>query len=165
MSGNEMRRSLQLILLVFLFTDCSTASVKGTVVKVVDGDTFTILTEGKKQVKVRLHGIDAPEKGQDFANVSKQHLADLIQGEIVQINVQKKDRYGRVVAIAYVDKVNINEEMLTEGLAWHYKSYDNNPKWAELESLARKNRKGIWSLPAPTAPWKFRELKRKKRSK
>lgn len=132
----------------------------GKVVSISDGDTFRLLTEEKETIRVRLHGIDAPEKGQDFSTQSKTALSDLIFGKEVKLEQKDKDRYGRIVAVVYSNGLNVNEEMLRRGLVWHYKEYDKSQAWAQLEQKARKNKTGLWSQPAPTPPWEFRREKR-----
>lgn len=141
-------------------------SISGKVVKVADGDTFTLLDAGNQQVRVRLHGIDAPERGQDFGNVARQKLADLLAGKSVRIEEMDVDRYGRTVAIVYTaDGVCVNEQLLKEGLAWHYKEYDANEAWAKLEANAKKEKRGLWSQRNAVAPWQWRKDKRKEPTK
>lgn len=149
--------------LLFLIS-CNTANTPeqdGKVVGVTDGDTFTMLTPANKQVKVRLYGIDCPEKTQDFGNVARQKLSALIFGQPVRIDKKDKDRYGRTIAIVYNGKgLNINEQMLREGLAWHYKEYDQNPFWSDLMYEAQRKKQGLWVQPNPTPPWQWRKAKR-----
>jgi micrococcal nuclease len=138
-----------------------TPKLDGKVVSIADGDTFTLLTPENKQVKIRLHGIDCPERSQDYGTVARQKLSDLIFGQPVRIEEKDTDRYGRTIAIVYnVKGVNINEQLLKEGLAWHYTAYDKNPAWTALEQQARRQKAGLWAQPAPIAPWEFRKIKR-----
>jgi len=133
----------------------------GKVVKVADGDTFTLLDKNNKQIRVRLHGIDAPERGQDFGNVAREKLSELVFGKEVIIEKKDTDRYGRMIAIVYVnDTISVNERMLQEGLAWHYKEYDNNEAWAELEKQAKREKRGLWRQPKAIAPWQWRKEQR-----
>lgn len=132
----------------------------GRVVAISDGDTFRLLTDEKQTVRVRLHGIDAPEKGQDFSTQSRQVLSELIFGKEVHLEQKDKDRYGRVVAVVYCNGVNVNEEMLRRGMVWHYKEYDRTEAWAELEQRARSTKTGLWQQLSPTSPWQFRKEKR-----
>jgi len=143
-------------------TDVADAnSIAGYVVGIADGDTFTLLTKSKQQVKIRLYGIDCPEKKQDFGQVAKQKLSALIFNTNVTAKKINIDRYGRTVAIVYDASKNcINEELLRTGLAWHYKKYDNNPAWEKLQNDARKNKSGLWSQPNPVAPWDYRMMKK-----
>lgn len=135
----------------------------GKVVRIADGDTLTLLDSLNSQTRIRLHGIDCPENGQDFSNVAKQFLVDHCAGRIVAVEVKDKDRYGRTVGIVYNDqKINMNLELLKVGLAWHYTAYDNTIEFAEAEKIARKHRLGLWVQPNAIAPWKFRQLKKQR---
>ena len=147
------------IRLFFFFLIISSASfgqLKGKVISIADGDTFTLLVENR-QIKIRLHGIDCPEKGQDFYQAAKQFLSDKIFNKNVLVMSKGKDRYGRTVGLVLVDGINVNEELLKAGLAWHYKRYDRNPSWEELEHQARIKKKGIWSQPNPGTPSEWRK--------
>lgn len=135
------------------------AQIKGIVVSIADGDTFTLLDSENKQIKIRLHGIDCPERAQDFGQVAKQYLSDLIFRKPVSVTQTDIDRYGRTIGIVYIDTININERILLSGLAWHYKRYDSNPVWSKLEQTAKENKKGLWSKNDPVPPWEFRKLK------
>lgn len=138
--------------------EVQTSTTSGHVVRLADGDTFTLLVAGNKQLKVRLYGIDAPERAQDFGNVSRSKMQELTKGHTISIEVKDTDRYGRTVGIAHRDDgLNLNEEMLRSGLAWHYKAFDKNKKWDQLEQEARKKKLGLWSRPNPTPPWQWRK--------
>lgn len=134
--------------------------LKAKVVKISDGDTFTALLDNDQKIRVRLHGIDCPEKGQDFGNVAKEYISNLIAGKSVTILPTKTDRYGRTVAIVKVDTTNVNESLLRAGLAWHYKEYDHTARWTDLENQARNHHRKIWSAKDPTPPWQWRKRKR-----
>lgn len=140
--------------------------IYGKVVGIADGDTFTLLTDEKKQVKVRLHGIDCPERAQDFGQVARQKLSDLVFNQQVRVVEKDVDRYQRTVGVVYTsDDVCVNEELLRAGLAWHYSEYDKNPEWAALEQEARQKRIGLWSHPKPVRPSEYRKSKRKPKAK
>lgn len=141
---------------LLLFFACDTNRLTGRVVKVQDGDTFTLLTKRNEQVKIRLHGIDAPEKGQDFSRKSKEYLSDLIAGKKVTVEHKGSDQYKRVLGIAYVNRLNVNEEMLRKGLAWRYK-YNKDPRYLELQEKARKKKLNIWSMKNQVDPWQWRK--------
>ena len=134
----------------------SSSDLVGRVVKVADGDTITILDASKTQHKIRLQGIDAPEKGQAFGKVSRQYLAGMVAGREVRVAWQKRDRYQRILGTVFVDGRDINLEMLKAGMAWHYKKYDTNPAYAKAESEARTARRGLWQDKNPTPPETFR---------
>jgi len=128
----------------------------GQVVSIADGDTFTMLVNNE-QIRIRLHGIDCPEKGQDFSNVAKEFLADYVFGKVVTVKEMDVDRYGRTIGMVTIDGVNVNEKLLEAGLAWHYKNYDRNPDWAKLEDQARRDKRGLWVQPNPIPPWEWRK--------
>ena len=113
--------SLLVIQLLLLNEAVAQKEIMGKVISIADGDTFTILVEGNKQVKIRLHGIDCPEKGQDYGDVAKKHLSSLLSlHDSVKVFWKSKDRYRRTIGIAYSGGININEALLQKGLAWHY---------------------------------------------
>jgi micrococcal nuclease len=143
---------------LFFISYASAAQLTGKVVSIADGDTFTLLSNNK-QIKIRLHGIDCPEKSQDFGNVAKQFLSNLIFGKIVSVKEMDTDRYGRTIGMVTIDNKNVNEELLKAGLAWHYKHYDQNPAWMKLEDDARREKKGLWLHPNPIPPWDYRKMK------
>jgi endonuclease YncB( thermonuclease family) len=137
----------------------------GRVVKISDGDTLTVLDESKRQHKVRLIGIDAPERKQAFGTVSRQNLADLVFGKTVAVEWSKQDRYQRVLGKVLLDGQDINLEQIKAGLAWHYKRYDKDQRladrclYAEAQKAASLKGIGLWSDAAPVAPWDFRRNK------
>ncbi len=153
-----------ILFFVLFFSGCVTQNKKihtgliGKVIGVTDGDTFKLLTEDKKQVKIRLYGIDCPEKKQDYGQVAKQKLSELIFNQYVTVEEKDSDRYGRKIAIVYNESGDcINEEMLKAGLAWHYKQYDGNADWARMEEQAKTAKLGIWSKHDAIAPWLWRK--------
>jgi len=148
-----------LLFLVFISPITLSAQLVGKVVSIADGDTFTLLVQ-KTQYKIRLHGIDCPEKKQDYGEAARQFLDLMIAGDSVSVDELGKDRYGRTLGIVYVGNINVNEALLQKGLAWHYKNYDKNPAWAQLEASARLARINIWSMPNPTPPWEWRRQSR-----
>src|SRR3954467_3861194 len=93
-------------------------TLTGKVVRIADGDTVTILVDGNHQVKVRLFGIDAPERGQDYSRKSREALAELVFEKDVRVVVHDKDRYGRSVGDIYVGDLLVNEKMINDGWAW-----------------------------------------------
>jgi len=140
----------------------TTTSVSGTVVKIADGDTITILDAQNVQHKIRLQGIDAPERRQDFSEVSREHLASLVFGKYVRIEYEKVDRYGRLVGRVWVDGNDECLEQLKAGLAWHYKEYEKEQSptdrqlYASAEQEARAQKRGLWKDSNPTPPWEYR---------
>lgn len=133
------------------------------VIAIKDGDTIEILKDGKP-LRVRLYGIDAPEKNQDFGTRARQYTSDLVFGKLVELEVKDTDRYGRTVGIIYLaDGRSLNEELVGAGFAWHYKAYSRDPKLAELEQAARQARRGLWAGANPIPPWEFRKGNRTKK--
>lgn len=156
-------RFAHIALAVAAFAVCAVAqSNTFRVVGVSDGDTITVLDKNKRQTRVRLAGIDAPETGQDFGNRAKQMLSSLIFGKNVQLIGDKTDRYGRRVAKVMIDGTDANLEMIKAGLAWHYKQYAKEQSIADremyktAEARARAGQLRLWSMPLPLAPWDYR---------
>jgi micrococcal nuclease len=127
------------------------------VVKVYDGDTVTCLDDMNQQQKVRLAGIDAPEAGQDFGQVSRQALAGMVFGKTIEVVDDGRDRYGRWVGRLYTDGIDVNQQMVATGNAWHYAAYSNDQTLAALQSQAQSQRIGLWSQANPVPPWVFRQ--------
>jgi micrococcal nuclease len=134
------------------------------VVGISDGDTFKLLVEGNQTARVRLYGVDAPEKGQDYGTQAKQQLSELIFSKRVEVEQKDMDRYGRVVGVVFVEGRNVNEEMLRTGYVWHYTDYDRSEEWAQLQREAQRRKIGLWSHPGPTPPWQWRKAKRAARA-
>lgn len=128
---------------------------EGKVVSIADGDTITILVD-RKQVKVRLEGIDAPEKSQAFGAKAKDALTEIVAGKVVTIHKTGEDRYQRTLARVYVGSDEVNSLMVAKGFAWHYKQYSKDETLAELEERARGEKVGLWQDPSPVPPWEFR---------
>ncbi len=137
----------------------------GKVVKVVDGDTVTIL-DNNTQYKIRLQGIDAPERKQAFGNASRKHLASLVAGKTVTVKWDKRDRYRRIVGFVIVDGHDVNLVQVKAGMAWFYRYYqkelsaENRQRYAQAEDEARANKKGLWQDKNPMPPWEWRRLNR-----
>lgn len=133
--------------------------ITGRVVAISDGDTLTLLRAGKRQVKVRLAEIDAPEKGQPYGTKAKQALSDLSFGKTVTALYVDTDRYGRTVARLYVGDVDVNAEMIRRGAAWAYRKYLTDETLLALEGEAKSARRGLWSLPEEqrVPPWEWRK--------
>lgn len=140
--------------------------ITGKVVNISDGDTITVL-EKNREYKIRLYGIDTPEKAQDFGVKAKAFTSDFVSQKEVTVIQKDVDRYGRVVGIVYIDNTCINEEIVKAGFAWVYQHYCKEPfclDWMKLERLAREKGVGLWSHPSPLPPWDFRKDKRKQAS-
>jgi len=152
-----------LILLSIFLLSCQPQEeyiLKGKIVKVADGDTVTLIAENKEKVRIRLLGIDAPEKGQDYGTKARQYLSDLCYGKYVTVQYAEKDQYDRILGVVYVDGMNVNEEMVRQGLAWYYRHFVDDPRLDSLEQLARTEKRNIWSRKNPISPFEFRKKKR-----
>ena len=130
-------------------------SWEGKVVGIADGDTIKVLKDGK-QVKIRLASIDCPEKGQPYSQAARKFTAKLVAEKIVKVWPTDTDRYGRTVAFVFVADKNLNKELLSAGLAWHYKRYSRDPELAKLEFKARSEKRGLWIEPNSIPPWEWR---------
>jgi endonuclease YncB( thermonuclease family) len=136
----------------------------GKVVRVVDGDTIVVLNGQNKQIKIRLYGIDTPEKKQAFGQKAKQFTARLVWKKQVDVKSVTTDRYGRTIALVFFDNhKSLNQELIANGFAWVYRQYCTSrrlcKRWLQAESEARKLRRGLWSDPNPTPPWEWRRNK------
>lgn len=157
----SMKKTIGLFLLLAI--SIQTFALYGRVVGVHDGDSFTLLDDNNVQYKIRLHGIDCPELNQPFGKAAKQFVSDLIFGKYVNVETNKKDRYGRTIGIVTLaNNTILNEVTLKNGYAWHYLEYDTNPLWSELETNAKANKLGLWLDLNPIAPWEWRKLKKHK---
>ncbi len=132
---------------------------QGKVVGVSDGDTITVLHDGKGE-KIRLYGIDCPEKRQAFGKRAKQFTSGTVFGKNVEVRPVTTDRYGRTIAWVYVNGTCLNEELLRTGFAWHYKRYSSERHLADMETQAKQNKVGLWSDPHAIPPWDFRRGKK-----
>lgn len=153
---------LALFLCAVVFQAHAGSVYEGRVVGVSDGDTITVLTEGHKQIKVRLAEIDAPEKAQAFGQRSKQALSDLVFGKTVRVEQQDMDRYRRVVGRVFIGATDVNAEQVRQGMAWVYRQYLRDRTLLTVEKEAREARRGLWSDPHPVPPWEYRHGGREK---
>lgn len=161
---------MRFIVFLLLLANCAAlcaASLTARVVRVIDGDTIVILGEGDAQHKIRLQGIDAPERGQAYGTKSKEHLSELLSGRFVVVEYNKRDRYGRVIGKVLVSGDDSGLDQISAGFAWHYKKYQNEQiksdqmRYSEAEAEARNNKRGLWHDPHAMPPWEYRESKRK----
>jgi endonuclease YncB( thermonuclease family) len=129
----------------------------GRVLRVIDGYTLDVrLSSG--QIRVRLHGIDAPERNQSGGAESTRWLHAVLQDADVNLEPVSQDQYDRLVAIVHLEGTNINESLVRAGHAWAYRRYlrRTDRGWCDLEHAAREARVGLWAAGAPHAPWEFR---------
>ena len=138
-----------------------TKVIIGKCTRVSDGDTIHVVTDGNVKFKVRLDRIDAPEKDQPYGKESTACLTKLIKGRTVRVEWQKKDHYGRVLGIVYLDKTDINLKMVETGNAHHYSYFDKTPAYAAAEAAAKEKRLGLWQRESPISPYEWRRAKRR----
>jgi endonuclease YncB( thermonuclease family) len=134
------------------------SGLAGKVVAVADGDTLTLLTPARRQVKVRLAEIDTPETGQPYGSRAKQILSDLAFSKEARVEVTDTDRYGRAVGRLHVGATDVNAEMVRRGAAWVYVQYNRDRSLLRVEAEARAARRGLWALPESerVPPWEWR---------
>jgi len=160
MTTNILRKLLLSLTLCFSLV-AHGETISGRVIGISDGDTLTVLDASNTQHKVRLAGIDAPEKAQAFGQRGKQKLSELCYGKTATINVISTDRYGRSVGDVDCSGINANEAMVQSGFAWVYRKYDKGYEHLySLEEEARDARRGLWADSNPIAPWEWRRTKR-----
>jgi endonuclease YncB( thermonuclease family) len=138
------------------------AEILGRVVGLADGDTITLLTAERRQVRVRLGEIDTPESRQPYGTRARQALSELVFGKDVRVVVQDTDRYGRTVGRVFAGSVDANAEMVRQGAAWVYRQYSRDRSLLALEAEAKAARRGLWALPEAeqTPPWEWRAAER-----
>ena len=161
-TGQVQRLILSTIMALCLVFQVQADTLLGKVINVADGDTITVLDDTHTQHKIRLTGIDAPEKRQAFGNVSKQSLADMVAGQTVAVEWVKVDRYGRKLGKMLLARLDCNLVQIKRGLAWHYKQYQreqshtDQQSYAAAEIEARAAKLGLWRDVEQVPPWEFR---------
>lgn len=165
-----MRIGLVILTLLAGVSLAQADTLVGEVVGLADGDTVTVLDAQKTQHKIRLAGIDAPEKGMPWGQKSKEALSDRVYRRMVTVEWHKQDRYGRLIGKILVDGQDANLAQVADGMAWHYKDYaqeqtpDDRARYAQAELDARSVRRGLWADPDPIPPWAWRKMKREARA-
>lgn len=140
------------------------ADFTGKVVRIADGDTITVLDQFKVQHRVRLTGIDAPERKQAFGSRSRKSLGKLVFSKTVTVKTNKRDRYGRALGKVLINGIDVNKEQIRRGMAWHGYLRDQTAAdriaYADTERNARQEQRGLWVNPNPLSPWEWRKLKK-----
>lgn len=135
-------------------------SFTGNVITVLDGDTIDVLHNNQPE-RIRLHGIDAPEKGMPYGQAAKEYVLDMAALKVVTVEVRDTDKYGRTVGeVILPDGRNLNRAIVRAGYAWWYRKYSSDASLGDLEQEARIARRGLWRDPRPTAPWEWRAEQR-----
>jgi micrococcal nuclease len=153
-----IRQLNAVILLVATFS--ASADISGRIVRVLDEDTIEILETGNRLTRVRLAGIDAPEKNQPFGQRSRKELTSMVAQRPVTITGSETDRYARLLGTVWLGMTDVNAEQISKGLAWAYRYHGKpiRPDYAVLEAEARRQSTGLWSAPGQTEPWRWRSL-------
>ena len=155
-----MRLVITLVAVLAATPVAAAEPITGKVVTVHDGDTLTVLDAANVQHKVRLQGIDAPERGQPFGNVARDRLAALTMGKAVTVHDDGRDKWGRTLGRIEVEGQDVNRQMVVEGLAWHYVRYSKSKELAAAEIAARAWKRGLWADAKPVPPWEWRATER-----
>ncbi len=153
-----MKHILTLIPVLFGLYTANAETLTAKCKHVFDGDSFAVIAEGEtEETEIRLYGIDAPEKGQDYAKQAREKLIKLVRNKQVRIEVQGVDDYGRKIGKVYVGKTYVNLEMVKAGLAWYYEHHAKEAKdLKKAQSKARKAQKGLWKDESPINPKDWR---------
>ena len=174
--GSFCRTLISLPAILLLVATTSFAkTIEGKVIKVADGDTITVLESSKDQQRIRLAGIDAPEKGQPFGNASRKMLRELVSGKEVRVEFEKYDCYGRIVRKVWVrppdcptcgKTLDAGLAQIASGMAWWYRKYAHEQLFIDRESYelaeidARAKKVGLWQEKNPIPPWEYRRRAR-----
>ena len=160
-SRRRLPRVFLSVLAALFLAHTAHADFSGPVIRVLDGDTIEVLHNNRAE-RIRLNGIDCPEKGQAYGKRAKQAASELVFGKEVTLQTHGKDKYGRTIAdVLLPDGTNINHELVKEGWCWWYQRYaPENVILAELQQRARKAGRGLWADPNPIPPWEWRRNKR-----
>jgi endonuclease YncB( thermonuclease family) len=155
-----MRLLVLPLLVICLLASPATADFTGEVVGVIDGDTIDVMHHGKSE-RIRLHGIDAPEKSQAFGKRSKRAASELSFGKEVTVEEHGRDKYGRTLGeVILPDDRSLNQELVRSGHAWRYRKYSKDRTLDRLETNARRTNRGLWQDDDAVAPWEYRKAKR-----
>jgi len=162
-------------LLLILAWPVASATIEGYVVGVTDGDTITILAVDKQQHRIRISGIDAPEKAQPFGNRSKQNMERMAKGKVALADCPKTDRYGRKVCKVWVQPadcptcgltLDVGYAQISAGLAWWYQAYakeqsaEDRGRYESEENESRLRKRGLWVESSAVPPWDWREIRK-----
>ncbi|VAX00502.1 hypothetical protein MNBD_GAMMA21-121 [hydrothermal vent metagenome] len=160
------RKLFYLVLFCLMSTvNAELQTISGKAIKVLAGDLIVFQDEAKKKYTVRLEGIDAPEKGQEFGQRASQKLDSLLSlsDHQVEIVYEHKDRKGHLIATVYPhpkekETISFNKILVEHGFAWAYRKYSMN--YVNDEEAARKQKKGLWAKSDAMAPWDWRKQKK-----
>lgn len=158
-----MRLVISILFLLIYPLGVYADTLAGKVVRITDGDTVVVLDSSNTQYKIRLSGIDAPERSQPFGQRSKEALSALVAGQQVEVDWDKRDRYGRIVGKVIAQGRDVNLSQVRSGMAWWYRKYADEQSlvdqelYEEAETKARKGKVGLWIDQDPIPPWDWRK--------
>ena len=175
MSWGSTAPSIFFIAIILFISAQTAADITGKVVAVTDGDTIKVLDNNNSEYKVRLTGIDAPERGQPYSNTSREKLARMVAGKEVLVESTKNDRYGRMLGKVWVQPsdcptcgktLDTNYAQILAGMAWWYRYYakeqseEDQGRYESAEDEARLRKQGLWADPEPINPYEWRKANR-----
>lgn len=155
-----------LTILLFVFGSAQAGSLYGTVTEVEDGDTITIICLNRP-LRVRLMGIDAPDKDQPYAEIARQHLSELIHQKFVAVQYTGLGAHGLIIGKVFLKEIDVGAQMIRDGVAWFSKDYDTSltenerEVYAASEVAARNEQRGLWQDKNALPPWEFKEAQRR----
>ncbi len=151
-----MRALMLFLLWACAFNTAHAEEFSAKVIAVLDGDTV-LIRRSNGLVKIRLSGIDAPEKAQIFGETSRRSLSGMVLGKQVKVDSRATDQYGRMVAYLSVNGLDVNAEQIRRGMAWEYSHFHSNRALAALQEEARRIPRGLWAQRNPVPPWDWRK--------
>lgn len=163
-----MKKTLLTVLLAACFS-VNAAEITGTVLHVADGDTITVVNRDGR-FRVRLRGIDAPEKAQAYGQEARRQLASVLKGQDVRIVYSERDRYGRVVGTVFRDSEDVCLTMVERGAAWVYRNYlgkltkSQQTAYKAAEYEAKSAKRGLWQDASAQPPWEWRRAMQRQQS-
>jgi micrococcal nuclease len=159
MEGKILIEAMASVLALFMVVaPAIAADFTGEVIRVLDGDTIEVLHE-KKSERIRLYGIDCPEKGQAFGQKAKQATSSLLFGKDVRIETHGRDKHRRTLGTVFDGDLNVNQELVKEGWCWWFRKFvPKDQVLRQFEQEAKEAKKGLWADPNPVPPWLYRRL-------
>ncbi len=153
-------RFLFALSLLFVAAASGADTLQGVVIVVIDGDTVLFKPDSWRPasrafLKVRLAGIDAPEKDQPHGGTATRALKDMALKRRATLDVVATDGYGRKLGMLMVESVPVNVELVRRGHAWSSSRSADDPA-RMLQREARRMRIGLWQAADPVPPWKWR---------
>lgn len=160
---------MRVLLALFYFITLATVTLQegdtilGKCISVRDADTIKVLSDNSVY-KIRLSGIDAPERGQEYSRKAKVALASKIKGRNITVEVTGYDKYRRILGEVTLEGESITYWLVRKGWAWQFVKYDQSEELRLAQELARKEGLGLWVGESigvtPIPPWEFRDRKR-----